>query len=519
MKLNKIIAISTFALALLFGFSSCEKYLDEPAENRTFTEETDYTKSEDMILPLIGVYTKLNPVDVGWENIPLISVRGDDVNAGGLGDQQDYAETDNYNYNKDYWMYNSLWQNYYQYIFTANSAIEQIELYKEYAPNKSLGDQYIAEAKVLKAWWLFQVSRVWGSILIPPSSSPSDLFVTPLSTKDEVMQTISTWMDEAIPMLPEMHPKDRADLPGGVTKYTAYAIKALANLELKDYAKVADAAGAIINSGKFGLEADFYNLFKIKNDAGEPVGKLNKENILEMQYSDLGQGTGDNYYHLYAFYGPQGWTPAVTGSGDGWGFFEPSLKYIKFMLDRGETIRLETSVIFTDRGINELKSDPNYATLPSWISNTTRSGDIFNDYARAMFASGKHYLPSNQLTPGRTNYGTNKNFICIRYAEILLMYAEAVVQGGTASAGSADQAVNLVRSRAGLSSLSGVTLDQILDEKYAELAMEWGTRFFDMVRYERYSDLNYDGRTGFDASKIFLPYPQNQVDQLPILGE
>jgi len=189
------------------------------------------------------------------------------------------------------------------------------------------------------------------------------------------------------------------------------------------------------------------------------------------------------------------------------------------MLDRGETTRLETSVIFTDRGIAEIQSDPNYSTLPSWITNTTPSGDIFNDYARALFASGKHYLPSNQLTPGRTDYGTNKNFTCIRYAEILLMYAEAVVQGGTANAGSADQAVNLVRTRAGLSTLSGVTLDQILDEKYAELAMEWGTRFYDMVRYERYSDLNYDGRSNFDATKAFLPYPQNQVDQLPILDE
>ena len=51
------------------------------------------------------------------------------------------------------------------------------------------------------------------------------------------------------------------------------------------------------------------------------------------------------------------WTPKVAGATDGWGFFEPSMKYIKFMLDRGETVRLETSVIFTDRGIAEIKKD------------------------------------------------------------------------------------------------------------------------------------------------------------------
>jgi len=509
MKLNKFIFSSIFALLVLLSFFGCEKYLDEPAENRTFTGDTDYTKSEDMILPLIGTYTEFNNTE--WEDFPLISVRGDDVNAGGLGDQQDFANTDFYLYNKDFWMYNSLWQNYYQNVFSANSAMEQIELFKEFAPNQALADQYIAEVKVLKSWWLFQLSRVWGSILVPPNSDPSGLFVTPLSGKDEIMQMISDWMDEAIPNLPTVRPNQRTDIPGGVTKYTALAMKALANLELKNYQVVADATGEIIKSGKFTLEPDFYQLFKIP-------GKLNNENIWEMQYSDLGLGSGDNFAYLYAFFGPQGWTPAVAGSGDGWGFWEPSMKYVKFMLDRGETTRLETSVLFTNKGIDSIKTDPNYVNLPGWISNTTRSGDVINDFAREIFVSGKHYLPSDQLTPGRTDYGTNKNFTCIRYAEILLMYAEALKQGASGTAGTADVAVNLVRERAGLAPLSGVTLDQVMDEKFAELAMEWGSRFYDMVRLDRTDELNYGGRT-FSAEKTFLPYPQNQIDQLPILGQ
>jgi starch-binding outer membrane protein, SusD/RagB family len=509
MKANKFLIISSFVIIGLTGITGCKKYLDEPPENKTFTEETDYTKSENMILPLYGTYAEFQNTE--WEDFPLISVRGDDVNAGGQGDQQDFAETDLYNYNKDYWMYNSLWQNYYQNLISANSSMEQIALYKEYATNKSLADQYTAEVKVMKSWWLFQLSRVWGNLPVPPTSDPSDLYEVDLSTKDEIMQMISAWMDEAIPNLPAIRPNERTDIPGGVTKFTALALKAFANLELKEYQKVADATGEIINSGKFTLEPDFYNLFKVP-------GKLNNENVWEMQYSDLGQGSGDNYAYLYAFFGPQGWTPKVTGSGDGWGFWEPSMKYIKFMLDRGETIRLQTSVIFTDRGIEEIKKDPKYANLPSWISNTTQSGDKFNDFAREMFVSGKHYLPSDQLTPGRTEYGTNKNFTCIRYAGILLMYAEALTQGASGSAGTADDAVNLVRARAGLSALSGVTIDQVMDEKYAELAMEWGDRFYDMVRLGNYSALSYEGRT-FTADKIFLPYPQNQVDQLPVLGQ
>jgi len=509
MKINKYLLSSLFALILTFSFSGCDKYLDEPAENRTFTGGTDYTKSENMILPLIGIYAELNGSE--WEVFPLISVRGDDVNAGGLGDQQPFDDTDKYTYDKDYWMYNSVWQNYFQNVFAANSAMDEIAKFQELATNKGLGDQYIAEVKVMKSWWLFHLSRLWGALPVPPTANPSDLFSVELSSKDEIMTMISTWMDEAIPLLPAVHPKERSDVPGGVTKYTALALKALANLELKEYQKVADATGEIINSNKFALQADYYNLFKVP-------GKLDNENIMELQFSDLGQGTGTNYAYLYAFFGPQGWTPKVAGSGDGWGFWEPSLKYIKFMLERNETIRLETSVIFTDRGIQAVKDYTGNNNLPSWISNTTRSGDVFNDYARAMFASGKHYLPSDQLTPGRTDYGTNKNFICIRYSEILLMYAEALVQGASGNAGTADQAVNLVRSRAGLGNLSGVNLDQVMDEKYAELAMEWGTRFYDMVRLGRFNELNYDGRS-FDQSRIFLPYPQNQIDQIPVLEQ
>lgn len=506
-QIKKYIAVCVILFMVLF--TSCHDLLDEPAENRTFTEETDYTLSENMILPLIGAYAKF--YDVGWETVPLISVRGDDVNAGGLGDQPDFMETDYFRYNKDYWMYNSLWEGFYSRIFTHYSAIDQIELYRKNGADSNLADQYIAEVKTMRAFLLFQISRVWGDVLIPPDYDPTHLLETELSTKEKVMQFISDEMTEAAALLPDLHPSQRTDIPGGVTKYAALALKALANLELKNYQEVANATAQIIQSEKFALEPDYYELFKTK-------GKLNKENILEFQYSDFGQGSGDRTSYLWDFFGPQNWTPKVPGIGGGWGFFEPSLKYIKFMLDRNETVRLETSVLFTNRGIAEIKKDPSYATLPTWISNKTRSGDVINDFDRALFSSGKHYMPSDQIIPGRTSYGSNKNMQLIRYSEVLLMYAEALTRGATGSVMTADAAVNLVRARAGLGSLSGVTSQQVMDEKFAELAMEWGTRYYDMLRLEQYNELSYDGRT-FTPDKAYLPYPQNQVDQIPALRE
>jgi hypothetical protein len=503
---SKYLHASLLAVFMMLA-TACSDKLNEPALNQRLATATDYTKTDNMILPLIGAYAEF--YNRGWEDFPLIAVRGDDVNAGGLGDQQAFADTDNFRYDKDYWMYNSVWQNLLKDIIIMESTMEQVEKYKEFASNPALADQYIAEAKTIRAFLLFQWSRVWGSLVVPTSSNLEELFAAPLSTKDEIMQQISNEMDEAIPMLPTVHPRERTDIKGGVTRYTALAMKALANLELNNYPAVAEATGQIISSGKFKLSTDYYELFKIP-------GKLDSENILELQYSDLGQGSGTNFAYLFAFFGPENWTPKVAGAGSGWGFYEPSMKWIKFMLSRGETSRLQTSVLFTNRGINKIKEDPAFPTLPSFARNTTPSGDVINDFNRAMFSSGKHYLPSDELTAGRTDYGTNKNFICIRYAEILLMHAEALTMGASSSVMSADEAVGLVRARAGLGALSGVTHDQVMDEKYAELAMEWGTRYYDMIRLGRYNDLSYDGRT-FTEDKKYLPYPQNQVDRLPTL--
>jgi hypothetical protein len=506
----KIIMVLLVAATMFMG--GCNDQLDEPQLNNNFAGGTDFSKTSDMQLSLIGAYETF--YNRGWEQPLLYSVRGDDVNAGGLGDQQDYAETDIFNYNKDFWMYNSLWETVYKSIIICHTAMEQIERYQELADDAGIaqGNRDIAEIKVLRGMMLFWISETWGDVFIPTSSDTDLLRDTDsIPTKAEVMQHISDQMDEAIPLLPELRPNERTDLPGGVTKYTALAIKAKANQELKNYQAVADATGEIINSGKFSLYPDFYELFKTP-------GKLSDESILDLQYSDYGQGTGDRFGHQYDPYGPQNWKPAVAGASGGWGFFEPSMKFIKFMLDRGETVRLETSVLFTDRGIAEIQSDPAYATLPGFVSNTTRDGDEIVDYARALFASGKHYMPSNQLIPGRTNYGSNKNNIVIRYGEILLMYAEALAQGASGSGMTATEAVNQVRGRANMLPLASVTLDQVIDEKFAELGMEWGKRYFDMIRLERYNELNYDGRT-FSPDKIYLPYPQPQVDQFPVLQD
>jgi len=508
-KVNKLTVLLAFLGTVLIG---CSDDLDQPELNNNFAGGTDFSQTDDMILSLIGVYQSV--ADRGWEQPLVVATRGDDVNA--AGDQQGLKNQDRYVYDNSFFGSRTLWETYYGDIIGAHTGMEQIERYMEFADDEgiALGNQYIAEAKVLRAVLLFQLSQVYGSVFIPTSSNLNDFAdVTSVPSKDEVMQHISNQMDEAIPFLLDLRPNERTDLPGGVTKYTALMIKAEANQELENYQAVADAAGEIIASGKFTLFPDYYELFKTP-------GKLSDENLFEFQYSDFGNGEGDRVSHLYAPYGPNSWNPEVDGSSNGWGFFEPSLKYIEFMLDRGETERLETSVFFSQKGIDSLIASTPYTTetLPSFVSPTTRDGDENTSTVRSIFSSGKHYLPTNQLIPGRTEYGSNKNNIVFRYSETLLMYAEALVQGANNSTMTADESVNLVRSRANMAPLSGVTLDQIVDEKYAELSMEWGKRFFDMVRLGRYDELSFDGRT-FTEDKAFVTYHQDQIDEFPILGE
>lgn len=508
MKIIKLIKSVMVVGLSLMAITSCDDMLNEPLEAERKIVGTDYTQTENMFQLLTGSYALF--YEMQWETFPTISVRGDDVDP--KGDQVPLQETDEFNYKATNWMYNSTWLNLYTDIIRLLGNIDEIKKYQEFAANPAEADQYIAEIKVLNAFNLFQLSRLWGAIVIPTSSFAGESLNAPLSSKDEVMQYISGQMDEAIPLLPIGRPNERTDIPGGVTKYTALAIKAMANLEMGNYQAVADATGEIIDKGGFSLYSDFYDLFKLP-------GKLSDENLLELQYSDFGQSSGEKRNYNFAFFGPPaaGYGPFVQNAKGGWGFWEPTTKYIKFMLDRGEQERLVTSVLFTPAGIAEIESDPNYADLPAWISNITPDADTIKNNARLLFVSGKHYLPSNQLTPGRTDYGTNNNFICIRYAQILLMHAEALTQGATSSVMSADDAVNAVRSRAGFTTpLTGVTLQDVLDEKFAEFAMEWGIRFYDLVRHNKTGELNYGGRT-FGEDDRYLPYPLEQRDILPQL--
>ena len=166
---------------------------------------------------------------------------------------------------------------------------------------------------------------------------------------------------------------------------------------------------------------------------------------------------------------------------------------------RGETIRLETSVLES--------------------GSTTREGFIIEG---SSYFNGKAYLPYDQMTLGNTDWGRNNNVRLLRYAEVLLMNAEAKVRNGK----SGDEPFNLVRTRAAMPTLSGVTIDDILDERRIELCSEWGLRYTDLVRTGKADvvlnapELIRDQAAGeWTEQKAYWPVPGLQLVNLPDLAK
>jgi hypothetical protein len=242
-----------------------------------------------------------------------------------------------------------------------------------------------------------------------------------------------------------------------INKYTAMAIKAKVHLYQAEWDSVASLTDKIIASGKYGLLDDFREVFSLD-------GENTKESLFEIQSSTLGQSSGEQTYLEYAYVqGPRGNTPANL---QGWGFCTPSQNLIDVYTSRGEVKRPATTLLY--RG------------------TITPEGDSIKTSCTNPVYNGKVYTPSNSNGWNYNGYGFDQNIRVIRYSDILLMYAEALVNGATAPTTcglSADDAINKVRFRAGLDNISGATIQDIWDERRAELALE-EDRFFDLCSYK-----------------------------------
>lgn len=175
------------------------------------------------------------------------------------------------------------------------------------------------------------------------------------------------------------------------------------------------------------------------------------------------------------------------------GYFD---SFYDWAIKRGETIRATTSFLIG--------------------GTTTPSGDLVQKAGNpnnTNMWNGKWYLPLEQFTEGRTTYGSNNNVRILRYADVLLMNAEAKVR--LSGPGAGDTPFNLVRKRAQMPELTNVTVDQIIDERRMELCAEWGERYADLIRTGKAASVL--GPKGWTVDKTYFPIPQTQLDLAPDL--
>lgn len=445
-------------MILILTFVSCEDFLDIRPEGTLPTTGIDYSKSENVFLSVSASYAKLR--NYGAHVFPYIGtfeIASDNADKGSSPeDNPTMLEIDNLTYQSGNGLINDLWTSYFDIVSGANYSIHQMPLFEAALLNSSdklYALQCQGEVKTIRAYAYFNLTRLFGRVPIVDTVLTADqLASVSQATKTQLYAFIEKDLLEAIEILPAGYTKDWA---GRINKYTAMALKAKVHMYQAEWDSVASLTDRIIASGRFSLLPDFRAVFSID-------GENSRESLFEVQSSTLGKSTGDQTYLEYAYVqGPRGNSPSNM---QGWGFCTPSQNLIDFYTSRGEVIRPATTLLY--RGTKTPEGDS---------IKTKCSNPVYN---------GKVYTPSIYSTWNFNGYGFDHNVRIIRYADILLMYAEAKVNGATVpttSGMTADGAVNLVRDRAGLAPLSGVTALQIWDERRAELALE-EDRFPDLIR-------------------------------------
>lgn len=484
--IKKTFAYILPACMLLGSSTACSDFLDIEPENKVPEESVDFTKTENMYQPVVGVYAKVRTSGMHWANKLLMFSRDGDMWSGRTDDQGTAVDFGRYfNYTNSFWALNNVWVTYYEIIRIANSALESLDGYAEYLTPGSNDyknyESYCGEVRTIRAWAYYQLVNNFGPIVIYRNNQQTDFRRSSVELVYKYM--LEEDLAYAMEKCERKRPNEMSHM-GAVTAFTAEMIAAQVNLMMGNYAEVETLTEDIIKNGNFSLYNDFYQLFKIP-------GKLCNESLFECQVTDYGNGSGDQVGidQWFNFAGPFNLkSPDGSKSFGGWGFMGYENEFVEWADARGETVRATTSFLRAGQ-----------ATPEGWIVSDARgtSTECWN---------GKDYLPWDQLTEGRTGYGTNNNVRILRYAEVLLMNSEAKVRQGK----DGDFGYNEVRKRAQMPTKTGVTVDDILDERRMELCGEWCSRYNDLIRTGKASSVL--GSKGWTTEKTYWPIPSSQLD-------
>lgn len=457
------------SLVLITAAVSCkDDYLDVKQPGRV--EATDFFKTQDdAIKATNAIYSSLRT----WENSAfpaqyVFGVPADDVEKGSNpGDASFINVYDNFTYTASDGGVEGYWIGQWQFVNRANQVITNVPAIEMDATLKT---RLLAEARMLRAYFYFNLVRIYGGVPIFDGLPADKNYNIPRSSVDEVYKFIIADLNAAADVLPQSYAA--ADL-GRVTKGAALGLLSKVYLYHKDYQKAYDTSNLVIGLG-YSLDPDYNHLFR-------PAGEFGSESVFEVNCGCSTQYGGSQYSEV------QG-----VRNQYGWGFFTPSAS-LESAFEAGD-VRKEYTILRE--------------------GETTLEGDLIkkNDPQAGNAWNQKAYVPSSLNNPA-CGTGSIQNIRILRFAEILLINAEAANELG--NTGVAITNLNKVRTRAGLAGTTAsaqTTLrTAIWNERRVELAME-GDRFVDLVRTGQAATVL--ASYGFKANKNeVFPIPQNSINQ------
>jgi hypothetical protein len=479
----KNINIYILSALLTLAFTSCsEDFLDKGLLGEV--EETDFMQNEsDAILATNACYNALRT----WRyngGFPILGIMSDNMLKGSNPtDGIQILEFDNFTFTPDVGTVSAYYTTYYLAIKRTNLVIERAPAIEM---DEALKARLIAEAKFMRGITYFNMVRLYGGVPLITSTNPDR--IVPRASADDIYNFVLQDLEDAIADLPERSEYESADL-GRATKGAAKAFLAKVHLFLADFSNTEKFALEVINSGQYSLDPDYEHVFTTD-------GEFGPGSIFEIGARPFGFQEGGNQY---------GNTQGVRGTPNkGWGFGRPSWDLLT-SYEEGDP-RRDASVIFLGEVLDGIEIIGDAAT-PDTTYNTDGTVKEIECYNQKVW------------TPGTTAIDSwDHNVRMMRYAEVLLMAAEALNENGNTS--DALMYLNMVRERA-RGGNANILLDVTVTDRAQLRQLIWQERRFELaLEQHRFLDLVRTGEApsvlgplGFQENKHELfPIPQSEID-------
>jgi hypothetical protein len=500
MKHNLIKTIAITAIPISGLFAGCSKnFLDVNPQGQT-TEVLALTDPDAANKLVGGVYNTLyyggfDKTTVGFLWVLANDIASDDADKGSTpGDFGPAGEIDNFTHTSNNFIFNNIWSGHFSAIISANKAIEVLN---NGSLEQSVKSRLTGEARFLRGLYYFNLVRFFGGVpkitTAPLASEGSSDALQTRATTAEIYTLIIDDLQFAADNLPLKG--DAATQIGRANKGAAQSYLAKVYLYQKNWQKAFELSQAVINSGMYSLVPDYNVIFREKpvNGVG---GNNNSESIFEVQ---TGVNLGENAVSPL-FSNGQG--PRGRGGWNDLGFgFNTPTSDLANAYETGD-VRRGATIIY----INPTVAGNSPGTV-LWDGFRIPSKDSVENDRYSYKAYHSNTAESAQVSNNKDT--KPKNIRLMRYAELLLIYAEAAAM--TNNAGEATAKLNMVRTRSTLPPSVG-TQANIWKERRTELAMEQD-RFFDLVRQGRAGPvLRAHGKAFVDGKNEVFPIPQPQID-------